>query len=142
MALASGETRAGASGVLNTDGRSAVVNINGITDTVAAGNNTTAPAGGAVLATTTANAPAAGVYDVEVNIVLTATAETALRNVDFRVNGSTLARLMTLTGIPMKFKFPRVTLPSGYTTAFDIVAVANATAGSIYNTQITATRVQ
>jgi hypothetical protein len=112
----------------------------GIEDTRGAGNSTSGPAGGATLAQINTGLVNGGVYDVEATIALTATAETALRNIFLQNSGSNVATLPTLTGQVIKLRY-RITMPSSGSCSVTLVTVAGAVAGAIYNTVLTATRI-
>lgn len=121
----------------DADGRQVVVASGGASDTAAASSSVTSPAAGAVLASLAGLA--AGVYDVEVTVLLTATAETALRNVNLRSNGVEVAQLNSLTGQVLRYRFPRFRHTGGN---IDMTAVAVGVVGAVYNTAITATRAE
>lgn len=102
---------------------------------------TTTPGAGAVLASIAA--PPAGVYRVQVTIVLSGTAETALANLRLRENGATVAdALPSLSAAagPLTLTFDRVEVNEGGGN-LDVIAIAAATAGAIYSVVLQATRV-
>ena len=99
----------------------------------------TAPGAGAVVAAITA--PPEGVYQVVVNIFLTGTAETQLSNLRLRENGATVFdALPSLSTMNVRLVFEQVEVNPGGGN-LDIVAIAAATAGAIYNVVLIATRI-
>lgn len=88
-----------------------------------------------------------GIYEVEVIIALTGTAETSLRNLRLREGGRTIAdNLPTLSGLggPIHIKLPRVEVnpdAADDLVDLDVIAIAAATAGAVYNVVILATRI-
>jgi hypothetical protein len=99
----------------------------------------TAPGVGATVASIAA--PPDGLYDVAVKILLTGTAETALKNLRLRENGNTIADLPTLSsaGDWTEVCLKNVEVNQGGGN-LDVIAIAAATAGAIYNVAIEATR--
>lgn len=124
---------------VDADGRLLIGGFGGIADTSGVEASTTAPALNASLAALPAGV-VGGTYRLNGLIVLTATAETALRNASLRMNGVEIMRLPTLTGIVVPFTVERVTLAGN--GIIDVIAVAAGVAGSIYNVLLTATRVE
>jgi hypothetical protein len=103
-----------------------------------ASGSVTAPGAGVAIATITAPPP--GVYEVRVYATLTGTAETALQNLRLRENGATLYTLPSLSTFALAWVFPRVEVNEGGGN-LDLIAVAAATAGAIYNATLIATRI-
>ena len=97
-----------------------------------------APGAGVVVAAITA--PPAGIYDVEVHLALTGTAETALQNLRLRENATNLHVLPSLSASVLRLRFARVEVNNGGGN-LDVQAIAAATVGSIYNVVLVATRV-
>lgn len=109
-------------------------------DSLVGTGSAAAPGAGAVVADVTVPV---GVYRVLVKIELTGTAEVALRNLRLRQNGVAVAAvedLPTLSGTPIELTIPELTATG--TGVIDVIAIAAATAGSIYNVQITADRIR
>jgi hypothetical protein len=103
--------------------------------------STAAPGAGAVVASIAAPPP--GVYKVKLLIVLTGTAETALANLRLRENGATVATALpslSAAAGPVILEFDRVEVNEGGGN-LDVIAIAAATAGSVYNVVLQATRV-
>lgn len=140
MALLSTERVASGRGVIDADGyqvtKPSGAVAGGIADTLAAASTQAAP--GATTVQAAISTPPVGVYDVTVTISLTGTAETALTNLQLRQNAVVVATLPTISAQTITMRFPRVTVAGGN---IDIRTSAAATAGSVYTTTITATRV-
>ena len=82
----------------------------------------------------------AGIYRIAGLIALTGTAETALANVRLQWNNtSQTSSLLSLSGQAVPFLIERADLDGVNVVA--LIAVANATAGSIYNAILSATRI-
>jgi hypothetical protein len=103
-----------------------------------ASGSVTAPGAGAAIASIAALPP--GVYEVRVHATLTGTAETALQNLRLRENGNTLYTLPSLSTFALTWIFPRVEVNEGGGN-LDLIAIAAATAGAIYNATLIATRI-
>jgi hypothetical protein len=106
-------------------------------NTLVATGSVTAPGATGVIASIAA--PPEGVYDVAVHIALTGTAETALTNLRLRENATSVAVLPSIPAIAMRVVLPQVEVNSGGGN-LDVVAIAAATAGAIYNVTLIATR--
>lgn len=99
-----------------------------------------APGAGAVVAQIVA--PPDGLYDVTVKVFLSGTAETALNNLRLRENGNTV-----FSGLPsitvatdwLELKFANVEVNQGGGN-LDVIAIAAATAGSVYSVVLIADR--
>jgi hypothetical protein len=102
-----------------------------------------APAAAASIATTGANP--AGVYDVTATVFITGTTATAdINNTRLLANGSTIGRIIApINGTSGASANAVTTFRVNMTGAgtFSIIAVANATAGSVYAASIIANRV-
>jgi hypothetical protein len=98
----------------------------------------TAPGVNGVIASIVA--PPEGVYEVVVHIALTGTAETALTNLSLRENAQSVATLPSLSTIAMRIVIPQIEVNPGGGN-LNVVAVAAATAGAIYNVTLIATRI-
>jgi hypothetical protein len=107
-------------------------------NTLTAAASVVAPGAGAVIASIAA--PPEGVYEVTVRVVLTGTAETALVNCRLRENTNTVANILTLTGIATVPTYNQVEVNAGGGN-LDVIAIAAATGGAIYNVAIQATRI-
>ena len=138
MALLGSEVRRSwLAGVTDADGRRVGIDAGGIADSIGAALSVAAPTAGTNVGFLTV---VSGVtYRVRVTVALTGTAETALANCSFKQNGVTVSSLPSLTGQAIPFEFPRVTTTG---TSLVVTAIANAVAGSIYTTHISATRVE
>jgi hypothetical protein len=110
-----------------------------VADSLMAGNSAAAP--GAIGTIVSLAAPPAGVYDVSFGYFLSGTTEAALGNVRLRKQGVSLCgTLPSITGAPpVTDDVKRVTLDG--TQTLNLVAIVAATAGSVYNGWIIATRV-
>lgn len=106
-------------------------------DTLANAQSAAAPAINTNLASI-ANAPH-GVYELEVTVILTGTAETQLVNLGLRANNTQITPILTITGQLNRVIFRRVTVTAD-SNPIELRVLANATAGSIYNVSIRATR--
>ena len=97
----------------------------------------TAPGAGATLAGTATDTDG-GLYDVEILIALTGTAETQLRNIRLFA-GATLAadNLPSISALGWMSIKLRVELDPA--SSFGLVAIAAATAGAVYNVVLLAT---
>lgn len=83
-----------------------------------------------------------GIYQVEVNIILTGTAETQLNNGLLAIPSTPptfAASIPTLTGLPYRLTIPRVRVTQTGIIAFKTILAA--TAGSVYMAYISATRI-
>ena len=103
--------------------------------------STTSPGAGAVLASI--SAPAAGTYKVTVMALLTGTAETALRNLRLRENGTTTVDALPSLSAPgawTEIAFERIEVNEGGGN-LDVIAIAAGVVGAIYNVVLLATRV-
>lgn len=110
-------------------------------NTLTNSGSATAPGAGAAIATITA--PPAGVYKVNVTIVLSGTAETALTNLRLRENAATIATALpslSAAAGPVNLCFDRVEVNDGGGN-LDVIAIAAATAGSVYSVVLQATRI-
>ena len=110
-------------------------------NTLSATGSATAPGAGAAIATI--SAPPPGVYKVRLTVVLTGTAETALRNLRLRENGATVADTLpslSASAGPVCLEFDRVEVNEGGGN-LDVIAIAAAAGGSIYNVALQATRI-
>ena len=110
-------------------------------NTLTATGAVTAP--GAIGTIASIATPPEGIYTVVVTIVLTGTAETALRNLRLRENANTVAdNLPTLSASagPVVLVFDQVEVNAGGGN-LDVVSIAAATAGAIYNVVLQATRI-
>lgn len=99
----------------------------------------TAPAADAVIATLT---PGAGDFEISVVPDYSGTAETIADNMNLRVGGTVVARLIvppSASGRAPRQRFPQVTVGAGQ--AITVNGVATPTAGAIYRAQIVATPV-
>jgi hypothetical protein len=85
-------------------------------------------------------APPEGVYEVVVHVALTGTAETALTNLRLRENATVRRGPAFLSTIAMRIVIPQVEVNAGGGN-LDVVAIAAATAGAIYNVTLIATRI-
>ena len=111
--------------------------------TLVATGSVTAPGAGADVAQI-ADVPS-GLYEVRVIIALTATAETALRNLRLREGGRTIAdALPSLSGLNVLITLPRVEInpdTADDLVDLDLIAIAAGTAGAVYNATLIATRI-
>jgi hypothetical protein len=107
-------------------------------NTLVAQASSVAPGAAAVVASIAA--PPAGIYDVEVHLALTGTAETALSNLRLRENATNLYVLPSLSAVSLRLRFPRVEVNNGGGN-LDVQAIAAAAGGSIYNVVLIATRI-
>jgi len=80
-----------------------------------------------------------GLYAVEINLMVTGTAETLLNNFLIVLAPALSTSAPSLTGVPFRFTVPRVQIPA--TGLIRVSAVAAATAGSVYAAYISATRI-
>lgn len=106
-------------------------------NSIFSGSAVSAPGAGAPVCSVTI--PTGGIYEIEVNIMLTGTAETNLNNGRLRVGDVTNQLIPTLTGVPFRFRIARAYIPDNSQVAFS--AGAAATAGAVYAAYICATRV-
>lgn len=131
--------------VTDADGRDVTLDAGGIADTAVACGGVTSPGATATLASI-AGLVAGGVYRVRVVLSLSGTAETATTNALLRTNGAAAtggggsARMATIAGASVTVDVPRLTC--GANGVIDVATVAAATAGAIYTTLLTATRVE
>jgi hypothetical protein len=110
-------------------------------NTLTATGSSTAPGAGAAVASITA--PPDGLYTVILTIILTGTAETLLRNLRLRENANTVADTLpslSASAGPVQLIFDQVEVNPGGGN-LDVIAIAAATAGAIYNIVLQATRV-
>ena len=105
---------------------------------VVASNQTTAPGAGATLAATGTFAEG-GLFDIEVLVLLTGTAETAVANVRLFSGAAAVATFPSISGAGWtSIKLRNVEVDPG--TALGLTAIAAATGGAIYTTAIIASR--
>lgn len=107
---------------------------NGIVDTIGAAQTSAAPGAGTGLCTTTVQA--GGLYELEITVNLSGTAETQLTNLRLRDNTTNLFTLLSVQGTTT-FSVLRQANAGGN---FNIQVIAAATAGSVYTLSILATR--
>jgi hypothetical protein len=107
-------------------------------NSLVATGSVTAPGVNGVIASIVA--PPEGVYEVAVHIALTGTAETALANLSLRENATSVANLPSLSTFAQRIEIPQVEVNAGGGN-LNVVAIAAATAGAIYNVTLVATRV-
>lgn len=82
--------------------------------------------------------PTPGVYRVEVQLLVSGTAETQGTNLRLRANSVVVGSIPTLPG-ERSMVWPRVTLTGG---TFDVNTAAVATTGAIYTCQLRVTRIE
>jgi hypothetical protein len=109
-------------------------------DSVGNTASSAAPGAGAAVAAVTPDANLPGTYSARIIIELSGTAETQLANLRLRVNGVNKIVLPSTPGpAPSVVEIDRVFVGAGQVV--DVVAIAAATAGSIYTVTILLTRV-
>lgn len=107
-------------------------------DTFHASGTAAAPTANAAIATLAA--PGAGVYQIEVDLGLSSTAETAVQNAELRHGATVVGKVgFTTSSTPQKTLYQRVTVLAG--EAITVNATAGAIAGSVYTATILATRI-
>ena len=109
----------------------------GVADSLQAAGEVTAPAAGAAIATLAA--PPVGVYDVVLDVWLSAAAAADASNMKLQRGGADLFSPLFVVNNPIEHRY-RITLNGSQNLS--VVAIAAGGAGVVYCAQITATRIE